>query len=97
MPGQVLLLIDIWPDTLLLAALFGLIVCATNVFAGPRVGDWVDHTPCRLQVVRTTLLIGNISIVSAAVYGNRSRHFVPCTNSHDISHASALHHPSRAV
>lgn len=62
----VLLMIQIMPNTLLLSALFGFTEAATRVFAGPLVGDWVDHTN-RLRVVKVSLMIGNGSIVLAAV------------------------------
>ena len=47
-----LLLINIWPDTMLLVALFGFTESVAVVFAGPIIGDWVDTHP-RLEVVRT--------------------------------------------
>jgi len=45
-----LLLINIWPDTMLLVALFGFTESIAVVLGGPVVGDWVDTHP-RLEVV----------------------------------------------
>lgn len=49
-----LLLINIWPGSLLLVALYGLIVASAVVFCGPLIGEWVDHSN-RLTVVRVML------------------------------------------
>lgn len=42
--GNTLLFIHIWPDSLLLPALFGLTVSVASVFGGPIIGDLVDRS-----------------------------------------------------
>jgi len=64
--ASALLLISIWPDTLLLAALFGLGESSAVVFMGPLVGDWVDSND-RLRVVRKSLIVANGSVVLATI------------------------------
>jgi iron-regulated transporter 1 len=39
-----LLLIAVWPDTLALAAFYGLAISVAKVLGGAPIGDWVDHT-----------------------------------------------------
>eukprot|EP00040_Diaphanoeca_grandis_P014078 m.71210 g.71210 ORF g.71210 m.71210 type:complete len:700 (+) comp24327_c0_seq1:133-2232(+) len=64
--ASALLLISIWPDTLLLAAMYGLAGSGAVVFFGPSVGDWVDQSP-RLDVVRKALFVANGSVVVATI------------------------------
>eukprot|EP00035_Acanthoeca_spectabilis_P025979 m.460755 g.460755 ORF g.460755 m.460755 type:complete len:659 (-) comp22129_c0_seq1:23-1999(-) len=69
-----LLLISIWPGSLLLVALFGFTEAISVVLAGPVIGDWVD-TSERLAVVRISLVIGNgMVVLSAGVIGFLLRH-----------------------
>jgi len=60
-----LLLINIWPGSLLLVALFGATEAIAVVFAGPIIGDWVDAYE-RLSVVRTSLFAGNGAVIVSA-------------------------------
>ncbi|KAL6987918.1 Solute carrier 40 member 1, partial [Sarracenia purpurea var. burkii] len=59
-----LYMIDIWPNSLLFAALYGVIESASTALFGPIVGQWVDHLTY-VKVVRLWLLAQNLSFVVA--------------------------------
>lgn len=61
-----LLLINVWPDTLLLVAFYGLVGSVGNVLGGTPVGEWVDRGD-RLMVVRRALMVANGTVVFSAV------------------------------
>eukprot|EP00729_Bicosta_minor_P007195 gene7195-11584_t len=61
-----LLLINVWPDTLLLVAFYGLVGSVGNVLGGAPVGEWVDRGD-RLMVVRRALMVANGTVVFSAV------------------------------
>ncbi|KAF0698360.1 Aste57867_11010 [Aphanomyces stellatus] len=61
-----LLLLDIFVDTLFPSALFLFVVYFVCIFVGPFAGRWVDHTD-RLVLVRTAILIENLSVVTCAL------------------------------
>ncbi|XP_051131312.1 solute carrier family 40 member 1-like isoform X2 [Andrographis paniculata] len=59
-----LYMINIWPDSLVLAAVYGVVESASTALLGPLVGEWVDKLSY-LQVLRLWLLIQNLSFVVA--------------------------------
>ncbi|BFI31265.1 solute carrier family 40 (iron-regulated transporter), member 1 [Marchantia polymorpha subsp. ruderalis] len=61
-----LFMITIWPDSLLLAAVYGLTETASIAAFGVVVGNWVDRTP-RLKVVQISLVVQNSSVVIAGL------------------------------
>ncbi|KAK6943414.1 Ferroportin-1, partial [Dillenia turbinata] len=59
-----LYMIDIWPDSLLLAAVYGVVESASTALFGPFIGQLLDRLTY-LQVLRLWLLIQNLSFVIA--------------------------------
>ncbi|KAL2633833.1 hypothetical protein R1flu_005312 [Riccia fluitans] len=61
-----LLMITIWPDSLLLTAVYGLTEAASIAAFGVVVGNWVDRTH-RLKVVQIALGLQNCSVMIAGL------------------------------
>ncbi|KAL3693438.1 hypothetical protein R1sor_007089 [Riccia sorocarpa] len=61
-----LLMITVWPDSLLLTAIYGLTEAASVAVFGVLVGNWVDRTP-RLKVVQISLGLQNGSVIIAGL------------------------------
>ncbi|KAL7265635.1 hypothetical protein ACSBR1_003426 [Camellia fascicularis] len=59
-----LYMIDVWPDSLLLAALYGVVESASAVMFGPLIGQWVDKLPY-VKVIQIWLLTQNLSFIVA--------------------------------
>ncbi|KAK6943413.1 LOW QUALITY PROTEIN: Ferroportin-1 [Dillenia turbinata] len=59
-----LYMIDIWPDSLLLAAVYGVVESASTALFGPFIGQLLDRLTY-LQVLRLWLLTQNLSFVIA--------------------------------
>ncbi|KAL8517147.1 hypothetical protein ACS0TY_015384 [Phlomoides rotata] len=59
-----LYMINVWPDSLLLAATYGVVESASTALLGPLVGQWVDKYSY-VQVLRVWLLSQNLSFVVA--------------------------------
>ncbi|CAI9097207.1 OLC1v1033580C1 [Oldenlandia corymbosa var. corymbosa] len=61
-----LYMINVWPDSLLLAAAYGVVESGSTALFGPFVGQWVDNFTY-VKVVRLWLLSQNLSFVIAGV------------------------------
>ncbi|XP_058110463.1 solute carrier family 40 member 1-like isoform X2 [Magnolia sinica] len=59
-----LYMIYVWPDSLLFAAIYGVVESASTALFGPTVGRWVDRFTY-IQVLRTWLLAQNLSFMIA--------------------------------
>ncbi|XP_010264506.1 PREDICTED: solute carrier family 40 member 2-like [Nelumbo nucifera] len=59
-----LYMIDIWPDSLLFAAIYGVVESASTALFGPIIGRWVDRLTY-VQVLRLWLLTQNLSFIIA--------------------------------
>ncbi|XP_059428892.1 solute carrier family 40 member 2-like [Corylus avellana] len=59
-----LYMISIWPDSLLFAALYGVVESASTVLFGPLVGQWVDRLTY-VKVLRIWLVAQNLSFIIA--------------------------------
>ncbi|KAK4268495.1 hypothetical protein QN277_025147 [Acacia crassicarpa] len=61
-----LYMINIWPESLLFAALYGALESGSTAFFGPLVGRLVDKLPY-VQVLRLWLVMQNISFIIAGI------------------------------
>ncbi|KAL8232521.1 hypothetical protein R6Q57_002299 [Mikania cordata] len=61
-----LYMINVWPDSLLLAAAYGVVESVTITLFGPLVGKWVDNSTYP-KVLRVWLLTQNLSFMVAGV------------------------------
>ncbi|KAK1412444.1 hypothetical protein QVD17_33704 [Tagetes erecta] len=61
-----LYMINIWPDSLLMAAAYGLVETASTTLFGPLVGQWLDNSTYP-KVLRFWLLTQNLSFMIAGV------------------------------
>ncbi|KAK1437160.1 hypothetical protein QVD17_02946 [Tagetes erecta] len=61
-----LYMISVWPDSLLMAAAYGVVESATTTLFGPLVGQWIDHNSYP-KVLRVWLLTQNLSFIVAGV------------------------------
>lgn len=52
-----LYMIDVWPDSLLLAAAYGVVESASTALFGPLVGQWVDKLTYK-KVFETSIVFG---------------------------------------
>ncbi|XP_042486947.1 solute carrier family 40 member 2-like [Macadamia integrifolia] len=59
-----LYMINLWPDSLLFAAIYGVVESASTAIFGPIVGQWVDRLTY-VQVLRLWLLTQNLSFIVA--------------------------------
>ncbi|XP_062024165.1 solute carrier family 40 member 2-like [Rosa rugosa] len=59
-----LYMINIWPDSLLFAAIYGAVESASTALFGPIIGHWVDRFPYS-KVLRIWLVTQNLSFVIA--------------------------------
>lgn len=57
-----LFLVELYGNSLLLTAVYGLVVAGSVLFLGAIIGDWVDKNP-RLKVAQTSLIVQNISVI----------------------------------
>ncbi|XP_005996590.1 solute carrier family 40 member 1 [Latimeria chalumnae] len=55
-------LIELYGNSLLLTAVYGLVVAGSVLLLGAIIGDWVDKNP-RLKVARTSLIVQNSSVI----------------------------------
>ncbi|KAL4225216.1 hypothetical protein ACF0H5_015907 [Mactra antiquata] len=63
--GVGLFMVIIYPESLLLTAIYGLSMGCSVLLFGALVGDWIDKTP-RLKAARTALIIQNTSVIVCA-------------------------------
>ncbi|KAI0497275.1 hypothetical protein KFK09_020498 [Dendrobium nobile] len=61
-----LYMINIWPDSLLFTAIYGVVEAASTTLLGPAVGTWIEKIAYK-QVLRMWLLIRSLSFLSAGV------------------------------
>ncbi|KAL9992584.1 putative ferroportin-1, MFS transporter superfamily [Helianthus debilis subsp. tardiflorus] len=59
-----LYMINVWPDSLLMAAAYGVVESATTALFGPLVGQWIDNSTYP-KVLRVWLLTQNLSFIVA--------------------------------
>ncbi|XP_020383120.1 solute carrier family 40 member 1 [Rhincodon typus] len=59
-------LVELYGNSLLLTAVYGLVVAGSVLLLGAIIGDWVDRTP-RLKVAQTSLIIQNVSVIICGV------------------------------
>lgn len=59
-------MINVWPDSLLMAAAYGVVESASTTLFGPLVGQWIDNSTYP-KVLRTWLLTQNLSFIVAGV------------------------------
>lgn len=79
-----LYMINIWPDSLLFAAIYGVVEAASTTLFGPVVGTWVEKFPYK-QLLRMWLLTRSLSFLAAGgavtallvYFGPASHSFMP--------------------
>ncbi|XP_066497265.1 solute carrier family 40 member 1 [Hoplias malabaricus] len=59
-------LVELYGNSLLLTAVYGLVVAGSVLLLGAIIGDWVDKNP-RLKVAQTSLLVQNLSVILCGV------------------------------
>ncbi len=64
--ASVVFMMELYPDTLLYAAMFGLCEAVTGIITGPSIGKYID-THDRLITIRTALIGQDISIATASL------------------------------
>ncbi|KAM8933981.1 ferroportin-like [Pelodytes ibericus] len=57
-----LFLVELYGNSLLLTAVYGLVVAGSVLLLGAILGDWVDKNP-RLRVAQTSLIVQNVSVI----------------------------------
>ena len=62
-----LYLVKLTPGSLRLAAIYGLVLSSTAVLFAPVIGDWIDRKR-RLTVIRITLVLQNILVITCALF-----------------------------
>ncbi len=61
-----LYLIHIYPNSLLLPAIHGVISSIVVFFASPLIGKWIERTP-RLKEIQVSLFLQNASVMCSAL------------------------------
>ncbi|XP_057827581.2 solute carrier family 40 member 1 isoform X2 [Cryptomeria japonica] len=59
-----LFMLDVWPSSLLLPAVYGVVETASVAIFGPSVGDWIDRTHY-IKVLKVLVGLQNISFIVA--------------------------------
>ncbi|KAB0391302.1 hypothetical protein E2I00_008765, partial [Balaenoptera physalus] len=59
-------LVELYGNSLLLTAVYGLVVAGSVLVLGAIIGDWVDKN-ARLKVAQTSLLIQNVSVILCGI------------------------------
>ncbi|XP_026152120.1 solute carrier family 40 member 1 [Mastacembelus armatus] len=59
-------LVELYGNSLLLTAVYGLVVAGSVLLLGAIIGDWVDRNP-RLKVARTSLLVQNSCVILCGI------------------------------
>ncbi|XP_026691699.2 ferroportin-like [Ciona intestinalis] len=78
-----LFLTDLDPTSLFLTAAYGLTLSASVLLFAPLVGDWIDRTG-RLNAVKVTLVIQNMSVIISALILLLNREFGDINSSYLI-------------
>ncbi|KAJ8384111.1 hypothetical protein AAFF_G00209020 [Aldrovandia affinis] len=55
-------LVELYGNSLLLTAVYGLVVAGSVLLLGALIGDWVDKNP-RLKVAQTSLVVQNLAVI----------------------------------
>ncbi|XP_062972341.1 solute carrier family 40 member 1 [Elgaria multicarinata webbii] len=61
-----LFLVELYGNSLLLTAVYGLVVAGSVLLLGAIIGDWVDKNP-RLKVAQTSLIVQNASVIVCGI------------------------------
>ncbi|XP_018431657.1 PREDICTED: solute carrier family 40 member 1-like [Nanorana parkeri] len=61
-----LFLVELYGNSLLLTAVYGLVVAGSVLLLGAIIGDWVDKNP-RLRVAQTSLIVQNVSVIICGI------------------------------
>lgn len=64
--ASVVLMVELYPGTLLYASLLGLLEAVTGILAGPAIGHYIDRND-RLTTIRTALVGQDLSIAAASL------------------------------
>ncbi|XP_069011013.1 solute carrier family 40 member 1 [Embiotoca jacksoni] len=59
-------LVELYGNSLLLSAVYGLVVAGSVLLLGAIIGDWVDRNP-RLKVAQTSLLVQNSCVIVCGI------------------------------
>ncbi|KPP74865.1 solute carrier family 40 member 1-like, partial [Scleropages formosus] len=59
-------LVELYGNSLLLSAVYGLVVAGSVLLLGAIIGDWVDRNP-RLKVAQTSLVVQNCAVILCGV------------------------------
>ncbi|XP_004385646.1 solute carrier family 40 member 1 isoform X2 [Trichechus manatus latirostris] len=59
-------LVELYGNSLLLTAVYGLVVAGSVLVLGAIIGDWVDKNP-RLKVAQTSLVVQNVSVTLCGI------------------------------
>ncbi|XP_034042764.1 solute carrier family 40 member 1 [Thalassophryne amazonica] len=59
-------LVELYGNSLLLTAVYGLVVAGSVLVLGAIIGDWVDRNP-RLKVARTSLVVQNTCVIVCGI------------------------------
>ncbi|KAM9850460.1 solute carrier family 40 member 1 [Aulostomus maculatus] len=59
-------LVELYGNSLLLSAVYGLVVAGSVLLLGAIIGDWVDKNP-RLKVAQTSLLVQNCCVIVCGI------------------------------
>ena len=58
--------VQVWPQDLLIVAIYGLVNCIASILCGAFIGNWIDGT-ARLTAAKTFLVVQNTSVALACV------------------------------
>ncbi|XP_066491497.1 solute carrier family 40 member 1 [Tiliqua scincoides] len=61
-----LFLVELYGNSLLLTAVYGLVVAGSVLLLGAIIGDWVDKN-ARLKVAQTSLIVQNVSVILCGI------------------------------
>ncbi|XP_069839642.1 ferroportin [Dendropsophus ebraccatus] len=61
-----LFLVELYGNSLLLTAVYGLVVAGSVLLLGAIIGDWVDKNP-RLKVAQMSLVVQNVSVIICGI------------------------------
>ncbi|KAI1884866.1 hypothetical protein AGOR_G00214280 [Albula goreensis] len=59
-------LVELYGNSLLLTAVYGLVIAGSVLLLGAMIGDWVDKNP-RLKVAQTSLVVQNCAVILCGV------------------------------
>ncbi|XP_053327955.1 solute carrier family 40 member 1-like [Spea bombifrons] len=59
-------LVELYGNSLLLTAVYGLVVSGSVLLLGAIIGDWVDRSP-RLKAAKTSLIVQNMSVILCGI------------------------------